>query len=320
MSGRPAARSFGDASSQRLRAAWLYHNRGMTQKQVAEALGLSRSTVIRMIEDGLRSKEVRIWINEDPAAPVRLAIELEETFGLSEAIVVAGTDAPTRSVGQALGNLLSTTLADGMTVGVGWGRTLHAALRHIAPQRRHGMQVVSLLGGLVTPGAANPAEFAWRLAGMTGAGCHLLLSPLFLDSPETRERLLRDCGLGKILDLAGRLDVAVVSCGDPRVVGGSLATDHLGAALRAELTERGAVADVICQFLAADGTSVAHSLEDRVMTTPLDLVARARHVVIAAGGTDRALSIRAALRRFPGCTLVTDQGAARVLLSLGPDP
>lgn len=316
MSGRPSARPFGDASSQRLRAAWLYHNRGMTQKQVAEALGLSRATVIRMIEDGLRASEVQVWINEDPKVPVHLAIALEEKFGLSEAIVAPAADDTTRAVGAALGGLLSVTLADGMTIGVGWGRTLHAALPHVTPQRREGMQVVSLLGGLVTPGAANPAEFAWRLAGMTGAGCHLLLSPLFVDSADTRDRLLRDCGLGTVLAMAGRLDVAVVSCGDPRVPGGSLATDHLGPDLRAELVARGAVADVISQFLDAEGAPVAHSLQDRVMSTDLGLVARARHVVLVAGGAAKAVPIRAALRRFPGCTLVTDESAARALVDL----
>lgn len=290
----------------------------MTQKEVAEVLGLSRATVIRMIEDGLRTGDVHIWINEDPEVPVRLAIELEEKFGLAEAIVAPTAEDPTRAVGKALGALLSVTLADGMTVGVGWGRTLHAALDHIAPQRRSGMQVVSLLGGLVTPGAANPAEFAWRLAGMTGAGCHLLLSPLFLDSEDTKARLLRDCGLGRILDMAGSLDVAVVSCGDPRVAGGSLAADQLGPALRAELLQRGAVTDVISQFLDADGTSIAHPLRDRVMSADLGLVARARHVVLASGGVEKAPAIRAALRRLAGCTLVIDEGAAEALLAMGP--
>ncbi|MFT3975151.1 MAG: sugar-binding domain-containing protein [Amaricoccus sp.] len=316
MTGRPAARPLGDASSQRLRAAWLYHNRGMTQKQVADALGLSRATVIRMIEDGLRASEVQVWINEDPKVPVRLAIALEETFGLAEAVVVPGAADATRAVGAALGDLLSITLADGMTVGVGWGRTLHAALPHVTRQRRDGMQVVSLLGGLVTPGAANPAEFAWRLAGMTGAGCHLLLSPLFVDSADTKDRLFRACGLGNVIAMAGRLDVAVVSCGDPRVAGGSLATDHLGPELRAELVARGAVADVISQFLDAEGRTIDHPIRHRVMSTDLGLVANARHVVLAAGGAAKAVSIRAALRRFPGCTLVTDETAARVLIEL----
>ena len=40
--------AYSEASSLRLRAAWLYYNEGLTQKDVAEQLGISRTTVIRV--------------------------------------------------------------------------------------------------------------------------------------------------------------------------------------------------------------------------------------------------------------------------------
>ena len=38
--------AYSEASSLRLRAAWLYYNEGLTQKDVAEQLGISRTTVV----------------------------------------------------------------------------------------------------------------------------------------------------------------------------------------------------------------------------------------------------------------------------------
>lgn len=301
----------------RLRAAWLYHGRGLTQREVAEVLGVSRATVVRLLDEAMRRGEVQVWIGGEGVAPVGLAVELEARFGLSEAIVAPGGGAPAEAVGAALGRLLSEAAADGMVIGAGWGRTLKAALGHIEPQRREGMRVVSLMGGLVEFGAANPAEFAWRLAGLTGARCHLMLAPLIVDSAGTRRRLLENSGLGRVMELAGRLDVAVLSCGDPQVAGGSLAADRLATDVRAELIARGAVSDVLCHFLDADGVPVEHGLSGRIMTADLELVAQADHVVLATGGAERAPAIRAALKRFPGATLVTDEGAARALLAEG---
>lgn len=301
--------------SARLRAAWLYHGRGMTQREVAEAMGVSRATVIRLLDEAMRQGEVQVWIGGEGSGPVGLAVELEAAFGLSEAIVAPEGPDPAEAVGAALGRLLSGSLADGMVVGTGWGRVLKAALGHVEPQRREGMQVVSLMGGLVEFGAANPAEFAWRLAGLTGARCHLMLAPLIVDSADTRLRLLEHSGLGRVMEMAGRLDLAVMGCGDPLSLGGSLATDRLAPGIRAELAVKGAVADVMCHFLDAAGREVDHSLRGRLMAAELELVARAGHVVLAAGGAARAPAIRAAMRRFPGAVLVTDEGAARALLA-----
>lgn len=305
-----------EAGSVRLRAAWLYHGRGLTQKEVAGALGVSRATVVRLLDEALRLGEVQVWLEDEGATPVGLAVALEERFGLSEAVVAPATGDPAADVGRALGALLSEVLADGMTVGVGWGRVLKSALEHVEPQRREGMRVVSLMGGIVGSGAANPVEFAWRLAGLTGARCHLLLAPLVVESADTKRKLLEDSGLGEILDLAARLDLAVMSCGDPCAEGGSLAADRLAPEVRAELVARGAVSDVMCQFLDAEGRRVDHAVADRIMGVDLDLVARAGRVVLATGGASRAPAIRAALKRFPGAVLVTEEGAARALLAL----
>lgn len=304
-----------DAASQRLRAAWLYHSRGLTQKEVAELLGLSRARVIRLLDEAAVRGEVTVWINEDPEAPDALAMALEARYGLAEAIVTTALPDPTRAVGAALGHLLSEVLADDMAVGVGWGRTFQAALKHVVHQRRNGMRVVSLLGGIATPGAENPVEFAWRLAALTGSDCHLFLAPLIVDSADTRARLMHHCGLDRIMTLAAALDLAVLSCGDPRRPAGSLAADYLAPQLRAELVAAGAVCEVMGHFLDAKGSPVNHPLAGRLMAADLQLVAQAGHVILATGGADRAEAIAAALVRFPGCTLITDESAARALIA-----
>ena len=114
------------------------------------------------------------------------------------------------------------------------------------------------------------------------------------------------------------------------VVGGVLSSDmaayrYLPASAaylpaRDELLAMGAVCDVLCNFLDADGRSVPHALNRRVMSIDLADLARARHLVIASGGAHWARAILAAIRRIGCHTLVTDEGAARAILKMVSSP
>lgn len=308
-----------DTRSLRLRAAWLYYKRGLTQKDIAENLGVSRSTVIRMLDEAVKRAEVQIWINETPEDCAGLELRLEEAFGLDEAIVVPGegdADETARDVGSALGTFLSDVISDGTAIGVGWGRTLNASLQTFRAARRENVQVVSLLGGLVEARTINPIDYTWRLAGQLGAECLLLLAPLVVDSASTKSRLIEFCGLGRLFEIARHLDIAVISCGDFGPDGTSMSRNFLSEDDHAALLSAGAVCDTLCHFLDADGRSVDHPFHDRVMSVGLDAISQAKHIVLASGGRRRVPAIRATIRRTGCHTLITDEAAARGLLGM----
>ena len=119
--------AYSEAASLRLRAAWLYYNQGMTQKDVAEKLGISRSTVIRLLDEAMKRSEVQIWINEGIEDFVALAGRLEAAYGLDEAVIIpcpekASAESTAKAVGLALGQFLSEAVPNDATIGVGWGR------------------------------------------------------------------------------------------------------------------------------------------------------------------------------------------------------
>ena len=308
-----------DAQSLRLRAAWLYYTYGYTQKDIADRLGLARTTVVKLLDETLKRAEVQIWIAEGAPELIDLSLRLEDRLKLDEAIVVPGeegADGAAKAVGAALGVWLSETIHDGMRVGVGWGRTLTASLATFRPPRRDNVKVVSLLGGVVEVALTNPLEFTWRLANQLGAECYLFPAPLIVNSAETRDRLLVRCGLDRLEKLASSLDLAVLSVGDIGPTATSLSKGLLSKVQLQELYQAGCVSDTLCNFLAADGTSVSHPLNERVMSIGLDTIARARHIVIATGGAPRAEAILAARKRIGCNTLVTDEHAARRLLEI----
>lgn len=316
---RMAGAALADDASLRLRAAWLYHGFGFTQSEVADQLAIGRSTVIRLLEEARQRGEVKITIEDRLPDLAELSIRLERALGLDEAIVVPspqGGSGAARAVGLALGRLLSEAVTDNMTIGVGWGRTLSAALESFNPPKRSGVRVMSLMGGAVETQAANPFEFAWRLAGALQAECFLFPAPLVVDSAETRSRLMADRGIARLTGLAAALDLAVVSAGGLAESSGSLVRQLITEDETRELLAQGCVADIMCNFIDADGRPVDHALNDRIMSVGTAALKAARHKVLASGGRDRAAAILAVTRSIDCNTLVTDEQAARALLDL----
>lgn len=313
--------AYSEAASLRLRAAWLYYNQGMTQKDVAEKLGISRSTVIRLLDEAMKRSEVQIWINEGIEDFVELAGRLEAAYGLDEAVIIpspdkANAEGTAKAVGLALGQFLSEAVPNEATIGVGWGRTMTASLSSFRPPRRENCKVVSLLGGIVAVHQTNPLDYTWRLASALGAECYMFLAPLLVDSVETKRALIEKCGLATLYDLAKTLDLAIVSCGDIGPHSTSLSEGFISKTTLQELIDAGCVCDTMFNFIDAEGRSVDHPINQRAMAIDLDTLRKAKHIVLASGGAHRAIAIRATIKRIGCNTLITDEAAARALMEL----
>jgi len=292
----------------------------MTQKDVAEKLGISRSTVIRLLDEAMKRSDVQIWINEGIEDFVALSIDLEKAYGLDEAVIIpTGSDKVgdiAKGVGLALGQFLSEVVPDNATIGVGWGRTMTASLSSFRPPRRENCKVVSLLGGIVAVHQTNPLDYTWRLASALGAECYMFLAPLLVDSIETKRALIEKCGLSTLYALAENLDLAIVSCGDIGPHSTSLSEGFISKQTLDELVAAGCVCDTMFSFIDAEGRSVDHPINNHAMSIDLDTLKKAKHIVLASGGAHRATAIRATIKRIGCNTLITDEAAARALMEL----
>lgn len=309
---------FDSSDSLRLRATWMYYSHGRTQREIAEKLGISRTSVIRLLEDARQRREVRFWIEEAEERCVQLGIQLEEHLGLDEAIVIPSGDThdeTSDAVGLALGKYLSNAISDNMTIGVGWGRTLTASLVSFKPSIRQGVKILPLLGGAVEPLPPNPVEYCWRLGHAIGADCYLFPSPLIVDSAQTKRSLIERCGLETIFRMSKDLDIAVISVGDIGPDCTSSARPLISDEDLKELIDAGCIADVLCNFIDRDGKDIHHPIKDRVMSVGLQDIEQSKLKILASGGVHRSDAIVAAVKRIGFHTLVTDEGAAEAILA-----
>ena len=80
------------------------------------------------------------------------------------------------------------------------------------------------------------------------------------------------------------------------------------------LKAAGAVGDVLCHFIDAQGRIVQHPVNQRVMAVSPSELTMIGQVAIAAGGAGKAQAIRAAVLATNAKVLITDEGAAEALL------
>src|SRR6218665_2053062 len=73
-------------------ACWLYYEDGMTQGEIAEAMGVSRATVNSYLADAREKGIVNISIEPARLASLTIAQELKRHFGLSDCLVVPNDD------------------------------------------------------------------------------------------------------------------------------------------------------------------------------------------------------------------------------------
>ncbi|TIT92016.1 MAG: sugar-binding transcriptional regulator, partial [Mesorhizobium sp.] len=81
-----------------------------------------------------------------------------------------------------------------------------------------------------------------------------------------------------------------------------------------ELQAAGAVGDILCHFIDAEGRTVDHEVNRRVCAYPLGDLSDIPTTILVSGGQEKIAVMRAALANTKVSVLITDEGAAKGLL------
>jgi DNA-binding transcriptional regulator LsrR (DeoR family) len=308
-----------DADRIRARAVWLYHVEGLTQNEIANQLGINRVMVVRALADARRRNEVRVTVSAPLAELVELERTVEKRFGIARVIVAPFSDPegdPVRVIAAAAGNFISGIMKSGLTVGVGWGRTLYNTLPFINGGTLEDFRVVSLLGGIAAARRFNPAEFAWQFAELFQGDGYLVPAPAVVDSIETKHALLERCGLAAIFEMADKLDVALLSVGGISTLTTSYRAGYISEADRRSLIEAGAVGDVLYNFIGKHGEILDHEVNSRVISVNPTRLSRTPERVLISGGKEKIIALKAAINTVSPTTFITDEQTAVSLAGL----
>ena len=300
-----------------MRASRCYYELGMTQREIADELGIGRARVIGLLSEARRRGIVTITIDSPLLENVELGEALAERYSLrfAEVCLSRADDEQTlaRQVSAAAGPVVARRLTDGMTVGLGWGITLQGFAEQLVARPMRDVSVVALLGSLTRRSSMDRYEASTALAAKLDAECLYLPSPIVCDSEASRRIIVRQPVFREIERRALGADLAVVSVGGPdsatiRAVG--LVTAKELRAVRAA----GAIGNFLGHYIDADGDIVDHALNRRIVGIDGRTFSRIPERIMISAGANKVAALGATLSRGFVDALVTDQATARALL------
>ncbi len=301
------------------RAAWLYFVAGLTQAQIGKKLGLNRTRVNRLLAQARDQGLVQINITGRLSECVALEEQLKKQYGLDDATVVPTPPDQAlipQVIATAAGAALAERLKDGMSVGVGWGRTLRLSIQSVPRRSLKRLSVVSLLGGLTRGSAMNPHETASHLADLVGAQCYYVAAPALTDTESTRDLLIAQPMLREIFERGEKVDLAFLSVGE---LSHACTMTRVGLVSRDEvdsLVEAGAVGDICAHWVDDEGRLVDHPLNSRVVALSPGKLRGIPCVVIASGGKSKTAALRGVLKGGMCDVLITDEQTASAILAM----
>ncbi len=301
-------------------AAWLYYVDELTQKEIADRLGTSRVTVIKLLAEAKKRGLVKIEVDAAVASQVELSRQIADHFGLEEALIIPSLDGADelKRLGRAASIMLVGILKEGETLAVAWGRTVSAVAQSVPSHTRLKDITVSQLVASPDGMASDfsPELCSSLLANRLGAKCVNILAPAIVSNAEVKASLMAEPSIAAQFEVIRNASTALFGVGEFGQ-GSTISTHNLyQAETLAAVKAGGALAVIMGLFIDANGHEVRSPVHDQVIGASLDNLKAIPRRICVAGGMQKTAAIRATLKGQFATHLVIDEQTAQNVLQL----
>lgn len=308
------------------RVAYLYYVEDKSQAQIAEELGIYRTTISRMLERAKREGIVQISIKEFNQDLFALEEYLRKKYGLKQVELIevsqgATKDEKLEEIASAAAEMIRGIVRSGDVVGLSWGSTLSRTIDKIGYKSLQGVLVCPLAGG---PSHINSRfhvnSLVYRLSQAFHSQNIFINSIAVQETSELAEGIRFSKYFEELREAWHKIDVAIVG------IGGQLTPsedsqwrDLLTAADYQVLLDNHAVGEICCRFFDENGSPVHKELQERTIGIELGGLARIPKTIGIAYGDQKVAALLAAIRQGYINHLVTDKETAMKMLWLDHD-
>ena len=303
------------------KVTWLYYHRKLTQQQIAEELGISRPTVIRLLRQASEKGLVTVTLRLDILRRMDIASEMAQRFGLKEVFIVPtskrdGESDVVRAVGRTGALYLETNIKPDQILTICWGRMMYEVASALTEKPVSGLVVAQSFGGLNTGESFNPSRVASLVGEKLHARVYHLYVPAMVATKELRNVLLADSGIHAALEVARQASIFMAGIGKVENNATILETGFFDIATIDRLRARGAVGDISGRYFDIQGNRIPGDIEERIIGLTWEDLQRLENVTAVACGPDKKLAILGALRTgLLDYLIVDDRTALEVMNS-----
>ena len=301
--------------------AGYYYEHNLKQDEIAQKTGYSRSMVSRLLAEAREKHIVEVRINY----PLKRCLDIEEALqqALSLRIVrvlsrgTLGYQQMLRKLGSMAARLIEELVGNGAKkIGVAWGTALWETTSQLRKANYADTRIYQIIGasGSLDPEIDGPS-LARLLAEALGGQYFTIPAPLIVDSPSTRNALLRDPIVARIMQEAVNLDLALVGIGSMDPESSSWArSDYLDSQQLVSLAEQGAIGDVCGIIFDQNGNLQDIPIRNRIIGISAEDLKKVPLKLGISAGEMKTLPILGACRAGLVNCLVTDEVAALSVL------
>lgn len=311
-----------------IKAAELYYRDGLSQQEIAKKLHTSRTSISRALIQARNEGYVQIRIQYPEQSNLGLERELEEKYGLTEALIAvpAYDQSSDQEVAFQAVDYTLRVLKKNMVLGMTWGRAMHGFVEQLAQDERlrslsfRNVKIVPFLG---TPGVTqldswDATTYSNTLATKVGNLLHCasynLSAPMYVDGEKEKELIEGIDEISKVLHMAETADMALIGIGsmqkDSSIIKAGIRTEEEYK----ELIQKGAVGEVVGRIYDKNGQTVDEDLQRKMIGISLDKIAKIPVRVGISYGKDKIEAIKGAIAGGLVNVLVTDVPTAELLL------
>lgn len=306
--------------------AQLYYVRDLTQEQIAQHVGVSRSNVSRMLKEARGQGMVEIRIHSPLRTVPALQEELVSRLGLRECLVLAELEQDSRvfeeadtanQVAALAARYLRENIVEDNIIDLGWGRSVYRVVHSRFLREQRDVTVVQAMGSIGGSIAAfDGVATTARLADALGARAYYLHSPMLVADAAVRDGLLRDPHIRETLEVARRADIVVSSVGTPTRDHGQYLTGYLSDADLEHIRGQGAVGDICGSYFALDGSPIPLEMNERSIATGYEELKRIPDRIGVGSGPEKPPANIGAARSGLINVLITDEETAGKMLDI----
>lgn len=300
--------------------ARLYYEQKLTQSEIADKMGIYRTTISRHLKKARDQGIVTIQINDD-ANTYELESAIEEQFGLKEVIVVpvesSAEDVKKKELlGAAGAELLKRIVKKNDVVGLTWGNTVGHMAEAMRQCKETDASFVPLVGGpgtMVTKHHVN--TIVYKIAEEFKGTPYYIDAAAIVERKETRDEIASSDYFKNIIALWDALTIAVVGIGNPIQSSNMVWSGFFGSKDKEELDRVNAVGEICSWFFDESGNRTNTELIDRTIAIELERLKDLNHAIGIAESIDKVPSILGALRGGYINILVTTDETAKALVA-----
>lgn len=300
------------------RIARRFYIDGVSKRDIATELGLSRFKVARTLDKARSSGLVRIELHYDGEIDLGLSMDLAGHLGLRRCLVIEAVENDPallrNNLGRVAAGLLEEIVEADDVLGLAWSRTLLAmrsALTSLAP-----CTIVQLSGALSRPDVDESSiELVRDVARIARASAHYFYAPMIVPEAETARSMRSQPEVAQAMRRFSSLTKAVLSIG-AWAPGQSTVADALTPEEYEEIREAGVVAEVCGFQLDRHGAPVRTGLSERIIGVDAEQLRSVPERIAIAYGEGKADAVRSAVAGGFVTSLITDASVARTILDI----